>query len=114
MSIYDRLNASALRLLDKYGKDVLFTRTTGGTLSSTTLKKTGQTTKTYKAKGLVTDFEKSYSDRHAGNIESNDKMLLIDSQHSPVMGETCPDGRVVGLQPINPAGTLLATWVHLR
>jgi hypothetical protein len=121
-AFYNRMAATASKLLAKFGATVTVSRTTGGSTNPVTGAATPGSTATLTAKGLLTEF----SDQMKGanlvgqgtTIQQGDRLLILDNSFEPLM----TDRPVVGSQQWNilnieskkPANVPLVYLVHVR
>lgn len=111
---YTALQNSAGALLQKFGRQLTFTRTTDGAYDPETGTKT-QTVTTYTKYGCVFDY--SDSEIGGGNIQAGDRRVLAEG-HSYAVGDTVSlDSeiyRVISISNTQPAGTNLACNLQVR
>ena len=111
---YTALQNSAGALLQKFGRQLTFTRTADGAYDATTGKKT-QTTSTFTKYACVFDY--SAEEIALDNIEVGDRRVLAEG-HSYQVGDTVSldsqTYRVVAVSNIQPAGTVLACNLQVR
>jgi len=111
---YTALQNSAGALLQKFGRQLTFTRTADGAYDATTGKKT-QTTSTFTKYACVFDY--SAEELTLDNIEAGDRRVLAEG-HAYQVGDTVSldsqNFRVVAVSNIQPAGTVLACNLQVR
>ena len=111
---YTALQNSAGALLQKFGRQLTFTRTADGAYDATTGKKT-QTTSTFTKYACVFDY--SAEEIALDNIEVGDRRVLAEG-HAYQVGDTVSldsqTYRVVAVSNIQPAGTVLACNLQVR
>lgn len=110
---YTALQNSAGLLLQKFGRQLTFTRKTDGTYAPST-GTTTQTSSTYTKYGCVFD----YSDSEiTGVIEQGDRRVLAEG-HGYIVGDTVSldseTYRIVAVSKIQPAGTIVACNLQVR
>lgn len=111
---YTRLQNSAGAMLQKFGRQVTFTRTTDGDFDAETGTKT-QTTTTFTKFACV--FNYSAEEIALNNIEVGDRRVLAEG-HTYKVGDTVSldseNYRVVSVSNIQPAGTIVACNLQVR
>jgi len=111
---YTRLQNSAGAMLQKFGRQVTFTRTTDGDFDADTGTKT-QTTTTFTKFACV--FNYSAEEIALNNIEVGDRRVLAEG-HAYKVGDTVSldseNYRVVSVSNIQPAGTIVACNLQVR
>jgi hypothetical protein len=124
MSFYDRLQATANRLLKGKGQSITLTKITAGTYNPATGGFTGAGTSTQTAYGAIFDYGNKNIDGTL--IKQGDKQLLLSAFKTdgtaltaPVLGDTVSIGGVTytlvePLKEVNPAGTVVLFDVNLR
>ena len=111
---YTALQNSAGLLLEKFGRQLTFTRTTDGAFDSTTGKKT-QTTTTFTKYGCVFDY--TAQEIALNNIEAGDRRVLAEGHSYQIGDKVSLDGnayRIINVSNIQPAGTVLACNLQVR
>jgi len=109
----DRMAATGLRLLTKYGKSITVTRITApGAYDSSSGKTAAPTTVTVNAKCYPKDFDSSYSNRPNLLLKSGDKQLIISASgfSKPSLGDWFTiDGVKYTIVPIREGGLEIET-----
>lgn len=104
-AFYERMQATAERLLSRYGQDWAITRTTGPGMS---------VTRTARA---VVESVVRYVVPGSG-VDIGDKRMLIEADANPIKGERIEAGAdryvIVRVEPLQPAGVTLAWWAWAR
>jgi len=114
---YSGLQSTAIRLIQRFGKDVEFSRASGATFDPVAGEYTGGTTVTVSGKCVQTKFDKSEIDGTL--IKATDiKLLFEPDQGEPLINDTCTlngvENRVVDVMPLSPADTVMLYAVQLR
>lgn len=111
---YTALQNSAGALLQKFGRQLTFTRKTDATFDPATGQKT-QTSSTFTKYACVFDY--SAEELSLDNIQVGDRRVLAEG-HSYQVGDTVSlDSqayRVVSVSNIQPAGTVVACNLQVR
>jgi len=111
---YTALQDSSAQLLQRFGRQLTFTRTTDGTYDPDT-GTTSPTTETFTKYGCV--FEYSDSERGDQNIEVGDRRVLAEGHAYEVGDLVSLDSetyRIVTVSNIQPAGTVVACNLQVR
>jgi len=111
---YTALQNSAGALLQKFGRQLTFTRTADGAYDATTGQKT-QTTTTFTKYACVFDY--SAEELTLDNIEAGDRRVLAEGHSYQVGDRVSLDSqnyRVVAVSNIQPASTILACNLQVR
>jgi len=115
MGVYDRAEATALRLLTKYGQSVTVTNITTGAYDPDTGTQ-ATTTATTTPKGLLTQHRAQ--DVDGTMIMKGDKKLLLDASATVKTDDTVTVNStvytVVGLNEIKPAATRVMWICNVR
>jgi hypothetical protein len=113
---YAKMAATASRLIDKFGAEVVIARTTGGSTDPVTGVVTSGSTTTYRPKGLFQKVADALVD--GTRIKHSDRMLILDDTVEPLMtdrpsfqGSTWTP---IEILPKNPAGTPICYFVVMR
>jgi hypothetical protein len=109
--------AMASRLLTDKGQSVTFSRLTGATFDPVLGNDSGGSITTFTGYGAATDYNKLEIDGTV--VKRGDIKLILESTTTePEQGDKCTvdsvDYRVMGIEPITPAGTLVISKVQLR
>lgn len=117
MSFYTDMAATASSLLAQFGATVTIKRDNLGTTDPVTGVYTPGTTDNLTANGVTTRITKE--DRDAfGEVQGNDRLLILDSQVKPLEGDRVQVGsenwNTISIQESNPAGTPLVYRVLIR
>lgn len=111
---YTALQTSAGTLLQKFGRQLTFTRTTQGAFSPNT-GTTSNTTSTFQKYACVFDY--TDSERGDSNIEEGDRRVLAEG-HTYEIGDTVSIDsetyRVISVSNIQPAATVVACNLQVR
>tara|TARA_R110002126_G_scaffold61191_1_gene158412 strand:+ start:381 stop:728 length:348 start_codon:yes stop_codon:yes gene_type:complete len=111
---YSLLAGNATALLQKFGKQYTFTRTTNGAYSPST-GTTSQTTATFDKYACVFDY--TTNERAAQSIEQNDRRLLAEG-HAYEVGDTVSIAseifRVISVSEIKPSDVVVACNLQIR
>jgi hypothetical protein len=115
-AFYNRLAATASKLLTKFGGVVSVSRTTGGSVDPITGAVTPGSTTTLTAKGLITDFDTKLMDGTA--IQHGDRLLVIDNTFEPLMTDRPVIGsqqwNIVSIMAKQPANVAVVYMVQVR
>ena len=123
-AFYNRLAATAKKLLKGKGQSLTLTKITAGTYNPATGGFTGAGTSTQTAYGAIFDYGTKQIDGTL--IKAGDKQLLLSAFKTdgaaltaPVLGDTVSIGGVVytlvePLKEVNPAGTVVMYECNLR
>lgn len=111
---YTALQTSAGTLLQRFGRQLTFTRTTDGSYDPNT-GTTSPTTANYTKYGCVFDY--TDAERGETNVEAGDRRVLAEG-HAYQVGDTVSlDSevyRIVSVSNIQPAGTVVACNLQVR
>ena len=116
MTFYANMAATALRLLDKFGRPVVLTRTTGESIDPVT----GRTTPGTDASVTTTGLLKPYPDRmiDGTRILDSDRELILSNERVPVPSDKPTIGgenwSIVNIKTISPAGTDVIYFCQVR
>lgn len=121
MTLYDKLGASAAKLLAKFGQDITLRKPASGSSYDTatgTVTTGGPAVDTVR-KGAVFDFKDGVMAASGGLIQNGDKRLLLDSSLPVPKAEDIVIlagvlWSVKGVKEVNPAGTPVIYELHLR
>jgi hypothetical protein len=115
--LYDRLAATAARLLTKYGQDVVRRRVAQATYNPDV----GATSPQYEDavfKAALFDFGPGVTQFKGELVKSEDRRLLIEPAAAPGVGDLIVAGElaytVLSVGQANPAGAPVAYVLHLR
>lgn len=125
-AFYDRMQATALRLLTKFGREVQFSRTTGaaydpatGTSGGSVEQQSAIVVVQQASAGTIEAFDIKFEDGTL--IEANIRGLMIAAKGlgwMPVAGDKATfdgsDWTFIGCTPVNPAGTPLVYKASVR
>lgn len=119
MSTYNKLAASAAKLLVKFGRDVVLVDVTLGTYNPATGTVAGGSSANVTRKGALFDFKDGQTTAAGGLIQTGDKKMLLDSSAPApkVEDKVSLDGikwAVKGVKEVNPGGTPVIYELHLR
>jgi hypothetical protein len=111
---YSLLAGNATALLQKFGKQYTFTRTTNGAYSPAT-GTASQTTATFDKYACVFDY--TTNERATQSIEQNDRRLLAEG-HAYEVGDTVSIAseifRVISVSEIKPSDVVVACNLQIR
>jgi hypothetical protein len=86
-AFYNRMAATASRLLDQFGTDVLIVRRVGQTVDPVTRQRTGTNTATFETRGILTEIKEQplYASRQqeGERIFQGQRMLILTSAVQP-------------------------------
>jgi hypothetical protein len=117
MSIdYNRMAATATRLLTDNGQPMALRRTSGGTFDPVTGTTTGQSTADLATVGVMLDIDTSYA--LANEVQDGDLLAMVDASQTPLLTDKLVVGAevygIVKIMPLNPAGTPVAYKLQVR
>lgn len=114
--IYERLNATVIRLLSTYGQDISIKRDVGKSINPLTGDVTAGTTSTLTSKGVLTRFPDKLID--GTKIKKSDRLLVLDSTNAVLLTDRfvvdSEEWSAVDIETIKPADTALAYRVQVR
>ena len=113
MSFYDRMQATATRLVTKYGKDVTLTREVASSTNPVTGIVTPGTPITITGKGIDRDFNTAEIDGSAV-LRGDKQLILADASQEPLMNDVYGDYRVINVQEVTPANTTIIYRLQVR
>lgn len=113
---YDKIAATALKLLTKFGQPITFARETGGSVDPIT----GVVTPGTDASVTTTGLLKTYPDNmiDGTRILKSDRELILSNEQvvqpsdKPVINSQ--DWAIVDIKTLNPAGTVVIYKVQVR
>lgn len=111
---YTGLQSSATALIQKFGRQLTFTRTTKGAYSAAT-GKTSDTTATFQKYCCVFDY--SAAEVNNSTILQGDRRVLSEPHEYQVNDSVSIDSkayRVISISENKPAGTLLSVDLQVR
>jgi hypothetical protein len=115
-AFYNRMAATASKLLAKFGSEVSVSRTTGGSVNPVTGAITPGATTTLKAQGIISEFDTKLVDGTA--IRYGDRLLIIDNTFEPLMTDRPLIGsqqwNIVSIEAKKPAGVAVVYMIHVR
>lgn len=113
---YAKSAATSLKLLTKFGRDVVKRSFGTGTYNPATGANVAKTIDT-TWKGVLLDFGAGQALKSGGLIKATDKRLLLESGAAPSLADKIVAGGVeytiVTLGEVNPAGTVVLFDIHL-
>jgi hypothetical protein len=113
---YNRLAATATRLLTDNGQPMALRRTSGGTFDPVTGTTTGQSTADLATVGVKTKITLEYAARN--NVQEGDELMLLDASQEPLPTDKLVIGSevrgIVRVNPIKPAAIAVAYYVQTR
>ena len=113
---YAKMAATAGRLLERFGKTVTITRTTGGTYDPVTGAATPGTPETFEPKGILTKYPDNLID--GTRIQMSDRKLILDDTVMPTMDDKPTiqgeEWTIKDIETVSPAGTPLIYFVQVR
>lgn len=113
---YAAMAATALRLLESFGQDVVLKRFTGNSIDPVT----GATVAGTDASVTTTGIMKLYASNmiDGTRILATDRELVLSNEQVPVQTDTVTidgeDWSIVAIKPVSPAGTDLVYFVQVR
>lgn len=114
---YDKLQATALRLLESSGRDITRRAYTAGTYDPAT-GETSRTSADTTRSGVLLNFGKNVTHYNGTLIQESDKKLIVDATAAIstkdhfIVGST--EYEVISIAEVNPAGTSLVNILHVR
>jgi len=111
---YTGLQSSAKALLEKFGRQLTFTRTTKGAYSASS-GQTSDSTSTFQKYCCVFDY--LASEVNGGTIQQGDRRILSEAHEYEINDEVSLDSktyRVISIVENKPAGTLLSVDLQVR
>jgi hypothetical protein len=115
-AFYNRMAATASRLLFKFGGEVSVVRNTGGSVNPVTGAVTPGTNATLKAKGLLNKFDDSLID--GTRIKASDRVLIMDNTFEPLMTDRPTIGgqnwTIVEINTVKPANVPVVYALQVR
>lgn len=115
MSIYTRLAATAVRLIEKYGVEYTFTNVTQGAFDPATGSPASSTSTTYTAHAVRDEY--STFEKNNASVEVDDIKLIAEVASYTIDDTVSVDSevyRVVSVDPIKPGATTVAYMLQLR
>jgi len=116
MAFYERMAATATRLLGNYGQPMALRRVSGATDDPATGETTGGVPTDMPTVGVFTSISADYA--AANQVLAGDRLVVLDASQEPLMGDRLVAGghslAIVRIEPINPAGTPLAYRLQVR
>ena len=114
---YDRLAATALDLLSRFGQDVSRVRVTPGAYDPAT-GAAGESEASATFKGALLDFNNGTTTFQGTLVQVGDRRLLIEAGAAPNTDDKIVVGgvtwSVLSVREINPAGIPVVYSLHLR
>jgi hypothetical protein len=115
-AFYNRLAATASRLLAKFGATVSVVRNTGGSVHPVTGVVTPGTNQTLTANGLINKFADDLID--GTRILASDRVLIMDNSFEPLQTDRPTIGgqswTIVAIDTIKPAAVGVVYMLHVR
>lgn len=116
MEFYERMAATASRLLTKFGGTVTLSRITGESVDPITGVVTPGTDNSQTTIGILQKFPDNLVD--GTRIKKGDRTLILDSSVEPLMTDTPEIGgdnwSVMSIETVKPASLPLVYFVHCR
>lgn len=117
MGFYDNLQNTASKLLQKYGQQISFLRTTPGVYDPSTGEPASSTDTLFTGYGAVMEY--SAMEKTGDSIQDGDiKIILEKSTVTPEVGDiVTANGKsfvAVHIKHTNPAGTIVMTEIQAR
>lgn len=116
MSFYADMQATAARLIDQFGRDVVLVRESGGGIDPVTGAVTTGTDDSVTVRGIVRRYPNSLID--GTRIQATDREVVVEAKEQPLMTDRVRiDGKdypVEEIQTTDPAGTPLVYFVRVR
>lgn len=118
MTFYDDMAATALSLLAEFGTPIVLQRDSGETFDPVTDVVTPGSTANLTVSGVFSKTTQSVKDSFGGNVQSGDRVLIIDATQTPQTSDRVVVGgypwKIVEIQPVSPAGIALIYRVLVR
>ena len=115
-AFYNRMAATASRLLDKFGGVVSVVRNTGGSINPVTGTIVAGTNTTLTAKGLINDFADNLID--GTRILASDRLLILDSSFEPLLTDKPVVGgqnwTIVSIKQVKPYAVSVVYFLQVR
>jgi hypothetical protein len=112
-AFYNRMQATATRLVTKFGRTVTLTREVEGAVDPASGTVTPGTPITYTGKGIDRDFNATEIDGSAV-IRGDKQLILADPEQIPLMNDLYGDYRVINVQEVTPAGINIIYRLQVR
>lgn len=113
---YDKMAATASRLVVKFGKSITIRRTTAGTFDPVTGTQTGDTTADLTTNGIEQKIDTKLID--GTRIQNGDRMFVFDKTQVPTVEDqiivNSVPWSIVMVTPVSPAGTDIVYFVQVR
>lgn len=111
---YERMQATALKLLKRFGEEYTFTRTTDGAYNPAT-GKASQSTSTFSKFCAIFDYNDT--ERSLESVQVGDRRVIAE-QYAYEIGDKIAIGsdsyKVVNIEAINPSGTKVINTLQVR
>jgi len=111
---YEKMQATALKMLKRFGEEYTFTRTTDGAYNPAT-GKTSQSTSNFSKFCAIFDYNDR--ERTLESIQAGDRRVVAE-QYSYQIGDkvsiNSESYRVVSVEEINPSGTKVLSTLQVR
>ena len=111
MSFYDDMADTVTELLTEFGKTVTLSRSTT-TFDPVTGMNSASSTESLDTIGVIVPIRQSLID--GTRVQVGDKFYTLGPDVAPAMSDKIDGWSLVAIEPINPAGTVLAYKVQVR
>jgi hypothetical protein len=117
MDLYNKLAATAARLINKYGQAVTLSRIVGGSVDPVTGAVVAGADGSIQAKGILLNYKAG--DIDGTRIMQGDRMLVIDGYTFPLKTDV-PQigaeklGSIVDIRSVSPGGTKIVHFLQMR
>lgn len=109
---YGPIIATAARLIDRFGRDVVRTRTTGEVINPVTGAVTPGTTTTATFRGINKTIPTDLVD--GTRVLASDRMLVLEASAKPEMGDKLDGWNVEEVQEIRPGDDSVVWFARIR
>lgn len=109
---YAPIIATAARLIDRFGRDVVRTRVTGGSTDPVTGVVTPGTTTNTTFRGINQRIPLTLVD--GSRVLASDRMLVMEASASPLMTDKFDGWNVEEIQEVKPANSSIVWFVRIR
>jgi adhesin HecA-like repeat protein len=115
-AFYNRMAATASRLLNRFGGVVSVVRNTGGSVNPVTGTIVAGTNTTLTAKGLINDYADNLID--GTRILASDRLLIIDNTFEPLLTDKPTVGgqnwTIVSIKQVKPYAVGVVYFLQVR
>ncbi len=113
---YDKIAATASKLLARFGRDQVLRTKTVGTFDPVTGAETGASTADVTVKGLQQSL--TPENINGKNIQVGDRLFVIDSTQTPALTDKFKVGseywQIINIDTKEPAGTAIVHIIQVR